>query len=76
MLPAMADAGFRELEFADGKRGVDQPYADWIISATGGNTESVTFKAAMRLINHKLEKDVLRGVERAVYRDHFRQFGD
>ena len=72
----MADAGFLELEFADGKRGVDQPFADWILQATGGDPSQVTFKQAMKMVNNRPLKNVLRGIERQVYREHFRIYGD
>lgn len=74
MLPAMAGEEWLELEFADGTRPVDQPYAGWIIEAAGGvdGTKRLTFKQAMKAVNVRPMKNFLRGVERQVYRDHFR----
>lgn len=67
---------WRELDFADGKRVVDQPYADQILAATHGSPEGVTFKRAMQMINHLPMRNLLRSVERQVFKEHFRQFGD
>lgn len=76
MLPSVADdLGFLELTFADGRRGIDQPYAGWIIEATGGNTGAVTFEQAMKLINERPLKDTLREIERGWYERHFDRFG-
>jgi hypothetical protein len=75
MLPRMATEEWRELEFADGKKAVDQPFAGWIVEATGGNTKSVTFEQAMKMVNNQPMKHILQGVERSVYRTHFRDLG-
>jgi hypothetical protein len=76
MLPDVADApDFLELTFADGRRGVVQPYAGWIIEATGGNTGAVTFEQAMKLVNERPLKETLREIEGAWYERHFNRFG-
>ena len=76
MLAPVADVpDFLELTFADGRRGVDQPYAGWILEATGGNTGAVTFDEAMKLISERPLKESLRGIERFIYETHFNRFG-
>lgn len=63
---------WRELEFADGPKAVDEPFASWILEATNGVTKNITFDAAMKLVNNRPMKGILRDVERSIYRAHFR----
>lgn len=70
MLRAMA-----EIEFADGKRVVDEAYVEPIHQVTDGAPERFTFERAMKAVTNFVEKDVLRRAQSDAIKEHFRQWG-
>lgn len=70
MLRAMA-----EVEFADGKRVVDDVYVEPILKVTNGAPERYPFQRVMDLINGFVEKGILRRAQQDVIREHFNQWG-
>lgn len=61
-----------EIEFADGKRVVDDAYAEPINEVTEGSPERFTFSEAMARISDFVERGILRKAQADVIREHFR----
>lgn len=64
-----------EIEFADGKHDVDEPYVDLIHKATDGSPKSVTFQEAMDRLAGVQTRDILRNAQADILREHLRQWG-
>lgn len=61
-----------EIEFADGKRVVDDIYVEPINEVTDGSPERYPFGEVMRSIGKFVERGVLRKAYTDVIREHFR----
>lgn len=61
-----------EIEFADGRRVVDDVYVEPINKVTEGLPERYPFKDVMSRLGSFVEKDILRKVQSEVIREHFR----
>jgi len=61
-----------EIQFADGKRMVDDVYVSAINEATEGSPERYPFGDVMKRITKFVERDILRKAQTDVIREHFR----
>ena len=64
-----------EIEFADGKRVVDDVYVEPINEVTEGSPERFTFQQAMDRIGRFVERSFLREAHKNVLSEHFEQWG-
>jgi hypothetical protein len=64
-----------EIEFADGKRVVDDIYVEPIQQVTDGAPERFAFQWVMDRISKFVEKSILREAQKSVIEEHFRQWG-
>lgn len=60
-----------EIEFADGKRVVDDAYVEPINEVTEGSPERFLFRDVMSRLGNFVEKDILRKAQAAAIREHF-----
>lgn len=64
-----------EIQFADGKRVVDDIYVGPINEATNNQPQRFTFQSVMDRLGPAFEKQYLRKVQRDVIGRHFRTWG-
>ena len=70
MLRAMA-----EIEFADGRKVVDDVYVEPINQVTDGAPERFTFQTVMGRLGDFVSKDILRQAQKSIISEHMKQWG-
>ena len=64
-----------EIQFADGKRVVDDAYVAPIHEVTNGEPERYPVQSVMDRVNGFVERSILREAQSNVLKEHFRQWG-